>query len=286
MHADGRGGAAPGGAHWRDMIDRWKHVGRPLKPTPDDIRIYERFAARAARRGGPGIAGLLLGVTPEIAGCRWPAGTDLTAVDSSRAMIDALWPAPGTPAASRAIRADWRALPLEPRTIDLVLGDGCNAALPFPDGVGGMAGEVARVLRPDGVFVLRAFVRPEPAETIADIARDLGAGRVGSIHVLKWRIFAALTGHSEAGVRLGDVWEVWNELRALTGLYGGAPGWSPAEIGTVDVYRGDRDTRFYFSTLAELRALMSRHFARQRCVHGRYELADRCPVMLLARPVG
>ena len=272
------------GDHWSDMTSRWVHVGRPLKPTPDDIEVFERFAASTAQKVGRGLEALLLGVTPEIVGCRWPQGTRLTAVDSSRAMINAFWPAPGAPAARIAICADWRDMPLRSSTIDLALGDGCNAALPFTDGVSVMIREVARVLRPEGLFLLRVFVRPEPAETVEDVARDLAAGRIGSVHVLKWRLFAALCDDVEIGVRLGDVWDVWNRIRNLAAPYSPAPGWSAAEMGTIEIYRGDTETRFYFPTLAQLRALMSQRFASQRCIYGDYELADRCPIMILGKP--
>jgi SAM-dependent methyltransferase len=271
------------GDHWSDMTSRWVHVGRPLKPTPDDIEVFERFAACTTRKAGRELEALLLGVTPEIVSCNWPQGTHLTAVDSSRSMINAFWPAPGARAACRAICADWRKMPLRSRTIDLVLGDGCNAALPFTDGVSEMIREVARVLRPEGLFLLRSFVRPEPAETVEDVTRDLAAGRIGSVHVLKWRLFAALCEDIEIGVRLGDVWDVWNGIRDIAAPYSPTPGWSAAEIGTIEIYRGDIETRFYFPSLAQLRALMSQHFANQRCIYGEYELADRCPIMILTK---
>jgi hypothetical protein len=41
------------------------------------------------KKAGYDFDALLLGVTPEIVGCRWPQGTHLTAMDSSRSMINA-----------------------------------------------------------------------------------------------------------------------------------------------------------------------------------------------------
>ena len=271
------------GDHWCDMTGRWKQVGPPLKPNSDDIEIFEHFAARAARKAGRDFDALLLGVTPEIVGCRWHQGTHLTAMDSSRSMINALWPAPGAPAACRAICADWRKMPLRSRTIDLVLGDGCNAALPFPDGVSAMVHEVARVLRPEGLFLLRAFVRPEPAETVEDVARDLAAGRIGSVHVLKWRLFAALSDDVKSGVRLGDVWNVWNAIRDIASIQPRARMERSRDRHDRNLSRRHGNT-FYFPTLTQLRALMSQYFADQQCIYGEYELADRCPIMILAKP--
>jgi SAM-dependent methyltransferase len=199
-------------------------------------------------------------------------------------MIDVLWNAPSASEASYVICADWRAMPIGSRNIDLVLGDGCNAALSFPDGLRAVMGEVARVLRPGGLFLLRAFVRPEPGETVEDIARDLASGRIGSVHVLKWRLFAALCNDVQIGVRLGDVWDAWNSMRALATFRSTENGWTAAEISTIDVYRGDKETRFYFASLAELRALTFQYFVERQCIFGQYELGDRCPIMVLAKP--
>jgi len=272
------------GGHWREMTDRWSQVGRPLKPGPDDIAAFERFAATAAARAGRSIEALLLGVTPEVAGCSWPSGTRLMAVDFSPAMIDKLWPARAAPAGSHVICANWLAMPIGSRTVDLVIGDGCHAALSFPGNVNAMAREVARVLRPGGMFLMRAFVRPDPGETVGDVERDLAGGRIGSVHVLKWRLFAALTRRTESGAALGDVWSAWDGMRGSAARYHAEPGWSGPEISTIEVYRGDRNTRFYFPTLEEIRGLLSERLCEEEIFYGGYELADRCPIMVLTSP--
>jgi SAM-dependent methyltransferase len=272
---------ADGGDHWRDMTARWRHVGRPLKPGPDDIALFERFAAVAAGRGNCGLDALLLGVTPEVAECRWPSGTRLTAVDFSLAMIRSLWPAR---AALGVACANWLALPMASRSVGFVIGDGCHAVLAFPRDVNAMAREVARVLRPGGMFVMRAFVRPDPGETAADVERDLAAGRIGSVHVLKWRLFAALSRNSESGTLLGDVWNAWDGMRASAAACLGRPGWSEPEMGTIEVYRGDRTTRFYFPKLEEIRGLLLEWFSGVEIFYGNYELADRCPIIVLKSP--
>ena len=275
--------AAEGG-HWRDMNSHWTHVGRPLRPGPDDVALFERFAAAAAGTTGARFDALLLGVTPEIAGCGWPPQTRLTAVDFSLSMIDSLWPAPGAPANSQVVCGNWLTTPIASQSMDFVIGDGCHAALAFPHEANAMAREVARVLRPGGTFVMRSFIRPDPGEGIAEVARDLAAGRIGSVHVLKWRLLAALCSDSPSGAALGDVWKAWDSMRESAARYGGRTGWSAAEIGTIEVYRGDVTTRFDFPTIAGLRALLARHFSAPECFYGGYELADRCPVMVMTRP--
>ena len=267
---------------WDTVLENWRHIGRPLKPYPDDIAVYERFARVRANECTGRLRALMLGVTPEIAGCRWPAGTNLIAVDCSPAMIHGLWPAPGTPADARVLCADWRTMPIDSGSIDYVCGDGCNPALPFPDVMGAVARSVLRILAPGGLFAMRLFSRPEPAETVDDISRALAAGRIGNVHVLKWRLIAALTGKVENGVRLGDVWNVWNGMRSLVARYGAVEGWTAGELNSIEMYLG-METRFYFPTLAEYRALLAPDFVERECSYGPYELGDRCPIVCFAK---
>ncbi len=232
--------------HWADMTERWRHVGPPLKPGPEDVAAFERHAEVAKGNSGD-FRALLLGVTPEIASCSWPAGTRLTAIDLSWPMIEKIWPAQGCPANSPVICANWLAMPVETGSIDFVAGDGCHAAVRFPDELAAVLREVTRVLRPGGRFVMRAFIRPVPAETVEDVAREFAAGRIGSVHVLKWRLCAALCQNAGSGTGLGEVWRAWDKMRPVARL--GGPGWTAPEMATIEVYRGDNATRFYFPTV-------------------------------------
>ena len=269
--------------HWDDVLRHWRNIGPPLAPSPEDIAAYERCAARACR-GRPGLDALLLGVTPQIAASRWPPATRLTAVDHSPAMIDAMWPAAGTPVGACAIRADWRAMPIDPETIDFAVGDGCNPVLAFPNDVDAVCVEIARVLRPGGLLAFRVFLRPDVAETVEDVAHALAAGRIGTVHALRWRLVAAMCPVTERGVRLGDVWDAWDGMRGLVARFGQSPGWTADEIATIDMYR-NMETRFYFPTLAEMRGALSRHLAETDRIVGGYELAERCPILVFAKPL-
>ena len=266
-------------SHWGNMIGQWTHIGRPLKPGPEDIAVFERFAAISAGKAGGSLDALLLGVTPEIGGCRWPPGTRLTAIDCSVPMIERLWPAPGVPAHSHVVCANWLTMPITEQSVDFVIGDGCHASLSFPGDVNAMLREVARVLRPPGTFVMRVFTRPDPPEKLEDIARDLAAGRIGNVTVLKWRLFAALCRNSQSGTALSDVWRTWDGMRALAAGFSAKPGWSAPELGTIEVYRGAKGTRYYFTTLEEIRALLSQHFGALEWFYGKHEfcrsLSDR-----------
>ncbi len=265
--------------NWGRASRQWSVVKSPLRPAVEDIAFTEAAIARHSAGAGRAPSALLLGVTPELAACRWPAGTCLRAIDNSRAMIDALWPAPGVPDQARVLCADWRAMPLASASVDIVVGDGCYSAAPFPDAPT-ISREVRRVLRDDGFFAIRVFTRPDMPESVADLRRLVGAGRVGSVHALKWRVAGAIQESIQEGVRLGDIWDAFQTLTAEMLAMGGGDGWSPEEIASLDRYR-DNDTRFYFPTAGEFRAATAPWLEEVACRTGGYELAERCPIFLL-----
>jgi len=239
--------------------------------------------------GKPSPRALLLGVTPELAGCGWPKGTKLVAIDRNPAVIGMLWPAPGMPAGAGAVCADWHAMPLAAAGFDIAVGDGCHVCARFPDQAESINREVARVLGAGGVFIIRVFLRPDAPETVDDIRRDLESGAIGNIHALKWRIAAAIHGSTAEGVRLADIWNVWQGLRPLAERHaerlGWRQGWRPGELATLDIHRGV-ETRFCMPTLADFRATVAGIFDERHSGTGSYELADRCRTFVLDKRSG
>ncbi|BBK30701.1 methyltransferase family protein [Stella humosa] len=270
---------ADGSANWGKASRQWSSVGSPLRPCAEDVAFTEAAIDRQFGQTGRPPAAVLLGVTPELAACRWPAGTRLTAVDNSRAMIDALWPAPGVPDGAAVLCADWRGMPLAAGSIDIAVGDGCFSAAPFPD-AGTICREIRRVLRPGGLLSIRLFTRPERPETVDGLREAIAAGTVGNVHALKWRVAALVQPRIEAGARLGDIWDLFQQLAPAIAPFAGQPGWRADELATLDRYR-DNDLRFYFPTLEEFRAVSAPWLEEVGRGHGTYPLAERCPTLLL-----
>lgn len=263
--------------HFSQLAAKWSHFGPPLRPSPDDTAAMQRAVAQL----GPGAHAVVLGLTPEIVGCDWPADITLSAVDHSPAMMAALWPPDRGPANARALRADWCAMPMPAGSIDFVAGDGCYVLLDFPDGYARLTREVRRVLRPGGRFAIRVFLRPDTTETIAEVAQALTDGAIGSVHALKLRLLAAVHGTSGKGSLLHEVWQAWAAMAArLPTTLRGQRGWTPEEIVGVESYR-DLDARYYLPTLAEFRETLRPWFVEVDCSGGRHELAERCPTLLL-----
>jgi SAM-dependent methyltransferase len=221
----------------------------------------------------------MLGVTPQTARCAWPEGTRLVAVDSSQLMIDRLWPAPGTPAGAVALCADWSRLPFADASVDLVAADGSLVCCDYPAGFSRLLGEVRRILKPSGRFVARTFLRPDESERVEDILDELHAGRIGGPYPLKMRF--SMTFHEPGrGTSRGKWREAW--LATFPDQEASAKrfGWSIDQFGFPS--GAGSDDFVYYPTIDELRAVIAPFFEQVGRSTGRYELAERCPTLVLA----
>lgn len=278
MAGNGAPSAAAPRDHFSQIAANWSYFGPPLRPSPSDTAVVQRAVARLRA----GARTVVLGLTPEIVGCDWPADVRLTAVDHSPSMIQALWPPARGPKNAEAIQADWCAMPIESGTIDLVAGDGCYVLFAHPHGYAALTREVRRVLRNGGHFTIRVFLRPDEPESLADIAHAVAAGEVGSVHALKLRLLAALHGSSGDGSRLDDVWQAWKKLPPLPATLADARGWTAEEITGIESYLG-MAARYFLPTLREFRQSVGAHLREVECAFSADELGERCPTFVLTR---
>ena len=262
--------------YWVKPAQSWALRASPLRPSPEDVGIYEHEFRRwhAAMLPVP-LHALLLGVTPEIAAMSWPAGAQLLAADLSRPMIRGVWP--GAALGHMAVCADWLDLPLPDRTQDLVLGDGSFSAL-TGDAYTAMVESLRRIVCRQGLVLMRFFTRPDRSEAPADAFADLSAGRIGSFHAFKWRLAMALHGSLDAGVRLADIWDAWHDAVPDPQEVARERGWPLPVVLTIDDFRGSA-TRYTFPTLSEARAAMADGFEEVSCRFPTYELGERCPIL-------
>jgi SAM-dependent methyltransferase len=269
--------------HWNHHARQWQHVGPPLRPAREDVALFETLATESLR-GRAGLAGdvrsraVLLGVTPELASMRWPAGTRLTSVDRCAAMIETWWPADRVPPGAEVVCGEWRQIPADDRSVDLVVGDGCYTLLNSPEGYEAVTREIHRILRPGGRLVMRYFARPERPESTSAVFADLLRGRVGNFHVLKWRLAMSLHGTLDKGVCVADVWDAWNDRVPDPAKLARDLRWPREAVATIDAYRGV-PTRYTFPTLPEIRASLADRFVEESIHFPAYELGDRCPTI-------
>lgn len=272
------------GDHWRGIAGHWALLGSPLRPCEEDLRIFEELlscdagipVATARKRAW------LLGVTEEIAAARWMNEIDFVAAERVQSMIDVAWP--GNTGRRWAICADWLHAPFADESFDLVIGDGCLTVVGYPDGLTALLGSVHRCLRRDGYLMLRLFCRPDVAETPEAVMAALRSGEIGSVNALKWRLSMAVQGLTGAhAVGLHDVWTVWNEPQWNARTLAAGLGWTPAQVGTIEYWRGS-SARNVFLRFDEAIGLLRRAgFDLVAARTGRYELAERCPLLLLRK---
>lgn len=281
--------AAPGATTsatdpWPSHARQWSRIGSPLRPVAEDVSVALReLGAWREEHGDRAPRALLLGVTPELATMAWPPGTSLVAVDRSEPMIATVLPEEGAPQGTRAVCADWRALPLADGSIDVVVGDGCFSVFAFPDEVRAFSAEVRRVMANGARFVVRVFAAPEERESLDTIARELRAGVIGSFHALKWRLAMAVQSSPERGAVLADVHAACAELAPILAGLASTPGFELDATRTIEAYRGS-SVAYTFPTLARLAAVLEDFFEVTASLGKSYELGERCPTLVL-RPV-
>jgi len=266
--------------HWVEFRRHWDQVGPPLRPSSVDIAWYLDGIDRWAHDHGPPRA-LILGVTPELYDLPWPKGTSLLAMDHTPEMITALWPGPR----HAVVCADWRAMPLTARSRDIVLCDGGISLLDYPHGQEAVVRTLRRVVAPGGLCMLRLFVPPARRETPDAVLRDLLAGRIANLNLLKLRLAMALQKDFAQGVPLKRVWEAFHRAAPDFGGLAARLGWSLDHLSVINVYR-DSDTRYYYLRVADVCGLFCGHpggFTLERVEVPTYELGERCPIVVLRR---
>jgi SAM-dependent methyltransferase len=254
--------------HWNGHARQWSRIASPLRPCRDDVEIIRRALA-----GGGHF--LLLGVTPELTSL--PGY--VVAVDHNAAMINAIWP--GNSPGRGIVQGGWLHLPFAANTFDAVIGDGCLSLLSFPSQYEQLFGELHNTLKPGGKVLLRLFASPDAAETCADVRAAALGGTTGSFHAFKWRLAMALC--AEAGnpnIGVAAIHASFERLLPDRRRLAAASGWSIEDIATIDVYRGSAAT-YSFPTLAQLRRIIPQCFRETAVMHGSYELAERCPTLML-----
>jgi len=242
-----------------------------------------RLSAPALDAGGANANLLLLGVTPEIVQLAWPGQVRLLALDRSDEMISWVWrPNPGISSAVQ--RARWQEMPVEHRSMEVVVGDGSLNVLERMEDYPEVLSEVARVLKPGGLLVVRCFVRPDERESLENIMTAALAGEIESFHALKWRIAMASSDEGNFNVDLRDVFASLNHLFPDRDVLAKRTGWLRESVETIDAFDGVASL-LTFPTLSALFKACAPYFEPVKIERGHYELAECCPTIAF-RPRG
>ena len=266
--------------HWEKHARQWELVGPPLRPSTPDTECFTRIVNEwYAGNGQSSLSALLLGVTPEIAHMGWPDHTRLFAADYSAQMIRAVWTQQDQEQ-RLAFSADWRSLPVPEQALDMAIGDGCFTLLPYPDGYQDLAREIYRILRPDGLLVVRFFVSTDVAATPEQVHEQLLAGIIGNFHIFKFRLAIALQKTTTEGVCVGDVWDNWNAQGYDIDRLAEKLNWQPETIRTIDAYRG-MNARYTYPTVEEIEIALSSWFELVGQYNHDYEFGENCPTFVM-----
>ncbi len=269
-----------GRAHWNSTARSWDLYSSPLRPCGEDLTAFLRFInAYSDTPPDAASTALILGVTPEIATMSWPARTVVTGVDKAQEMVTSVWPG-DVPGLRHALCDDWFALPRPARPYDMVIGDGSINALRYPGEMRRLLARLAVLARPRALLILRSFARPAIPESIPALFQTAQTGAAGSFHAFKFRLAMALQSRPEEGVTLDEVWRFWRRLESEVEGLSERCGWRPEVVRTIELFRG-KQVRLNFPTLDELIAMLEAEGVSLLDRHlPRYEMGDRCPIMV------
>jgi len=236
-------------SHWKKHAAQWTRINSPLRPCAEDVALF----AQAAGTG----KGLLLGVTPELR----KISPDMTAIDSDLGMIQ------NTQCDIAVAHADWLDMPFEDHTFDFVIGDGHLTNLLWPRDYKLLRAELARVLKPEGRIVFRAFLAPDVQETVEEVLANPG----DNFHAFKWRFAQALLLGGDPNIPVAGIHMAFERFvpdRSVLPF--------PIEdINTIDVYK-NATALYSFPTRAQLKEIFGEEVS---FTTGSYTLAERCPVI-------
>jgi SAM-dependent methyltransferase len=254
------------------LIRAWDLLTPPLRPNDEVV------AAIGRELGGNRGPGLLLGSTMEFAGLI----DDLVAIDINPTMLSALWrkDAPHR----QAVVGDWRRMPFAASTFSACIADGSPTLMRWSEELQLFLEQVAVVLQPGATVVFRVFSAPDQAETIAAI-KDASLNRtIGSFHSYKWRIGMALAATDrQFNTTFGAIYDAFHAMFPDRDRLVRDTGWSRPQIDAIEQYK-DAASLLSFPPRDALAELASKSFAGVRFVDaGTYELAERCPLLVMQR---
>ncbi len=269
--------------HWNKHAANWNSVGAPLKPCSADIKNFEKVVSRYSLENPDthNLSVLLLGVTPEITNMVWPSNTHLLAVDHMMDMVKHVWTG-NSKIKANAICSDWVKLPLQQKWADIIIGDGCFTLLDYPNQYLQALHSLKMVMADGAYLALRLFVQARKPETSNVVFNDLYKGKIANFHVFKWRLAMSMQRAISQGVCVGDIWERWNQEGKSNKNLAQQLNWPIDEINTINTYKNS-DAIYYYPDVDVIRELFSRDFYEVDNIVENYELADRCPLLILKK---
>lgn len=221
-----------------------EQISHPLRPCAEDVNFFQKCLPPNAKNQDGDYLGLILGVTPELYKLTWPTAAQVYAVDRTSEMIDYVWPGNR----DQVFQKNWLELDQIEKKFDVILCDGGWHLLSYPDQQMKLAELISNSLKPGGRFLVRLFVPPIEKEPVSFVLDALAAGKIPSLNHLKIRLGTAMQDNPVAGVRLGDVWEIFQRTITNRRAFADMAGWNFSHLQAIDAYR-ESNARYHFVEL-------------------------------------
>ncbi len=166
-------------SHFQRVAEFWEAIGEPpVRPSRDELIIYEKHFKKLVK--GPRKRVLIFGATPELRDMALKWGTEVTSVDASWEMLNAMnllmkqdWHQ------EIIIKADWLKTPLRSNYYDIALGDNYINMLHWSQ-FKPMIKETYRLLKPGGYLIVAmlSYCPKEKLPPIETLIREYEAGRL------------------------------------------------------------------------------------------------------------
>ncbi len=154
---------------WKQIAGMWNtYFTPPSRISPGEVGKYREWLKKI-KKGS--MKALVLGVTPEIRDALAEFGYETTCIDLNKEMILAMNSLIKVKnPAENIVNENWLSNSLQDNSFDVVLGDAILPNVPWSEWKT-LLSEVKRVLKPNGVFITRAFCVPrkKPFATVDEI---------------------------------------------------------------------------------------------------------------------
>ena len=172
---------------WAYTTKTWDRITEPLKPGAADLAVICGQLLLLAERFDR-LNALVLGVTKDYLDLPWPTGSNIRGLDNASVMIRNHW----SGESGTAVQGDWCQMPLQSESQHIVLLDAGLCLLGWPDEQKQVLEEVARILVPDGMFIVRLLVLPHETESMPAVVQAVRAGEITDLSLLRIRLWMAM----------------------------------------------------------------------------------------------
>lgn len=255
--------------HWIQRVKHWDRLGPPLKPSPGATEIMVNLVGADSHV-------LLLGVTKEL----YRAFNNITAVDRQPEMIGHVWL--GNTPTKTAYLENWLTTNFPMNQFDGIVGDGSINMLEYPLNVKTMLQRCVDILKPNGVFAVRFFTRPDKPITRSDL---LNIAATGSKNICAFNrmMLACIAAETQPLVANRQIYDLFQELFPNRDQLAARSGWPRDLIDNMfDAYEHSKLTSSMM-TREEVLDLLPPSIHAHFVECDDYDFGECCPILTFVK---